>query len=172
MGIDALIIPMITSVQEAKDALELCLYPPKGQRGFGPRRAIAYNAQDLDQYLSESEASFLRIIQIEHIEAVKVIDEILSLDALDAIIIGPNDLAASVGLLGKSLHPKVLELGAQIIEAAKKAHKPVGVSIGPTEEGIKAWQDLGVDFISVGDDISFVQMGALQTFAMIEGKSI
>lgn len=170
MGIDALIIPMITSVEEAEAALKLCLYPPKGIRGFGPRRAIAYNTQDLGDYLAHSEESFLRIIQIEHIDAVSVIDELLALDALDAIIIGPNDLSASMGLLGDSLHPDVLEASRVVIDAAKRAGKPVGVSIGPNEAVIRTWQNLGIDFMSVGDDISFIHNGVLNTFAMVKHK--
>ncbi len=167
MGIDGIILPMITSAQEAKEALELCLYPPKGSRGFGPRRAIAYNNQSLEAYLAQSEESFVRIIQIEHIDAVSQVEAILALEALDALIIGPNDLSASIGLLGQSLHPDVLKAGKIVIDAAKRAGKPVGVSIGPNEVAIRTWQDLGVDFLSVGDDISFIQEGAKRTFAML-----
>lgn len=172
MGIDAIILPMITSVAEAEAALELCLYPPKGTRGFGPRRAIAYNAQELGDYLAHSEESFLRIIQIEHIDAVSVIDGLLALDALDAIIIGPNDLSASIGLLGDSLHPDVLKAGRAVIAAAKRAGKPVGVSIAPSKRAIETWQGLGVDFLSVGDDISFIRQGVLDTFAMVGHKPV
>ncbi len=172
MGIDAIIIPMVESVREAEEAIKLCLYPPKGTRGFGPRRAIAYNAQNLDEYLSLNAESFLRIIQIEHIKAVQAIDAILALEGLDAVIIGPNDLSASIGLLGESLHREVLEAGMRVIEAAKRAGKPVGVSIGPSEAAIEAWRGLGVDFMSVGDDISFLHQGAMHTFAMMGRKLV
>jgi len=167
MGIDAIIIPMIESAREAEEAISLCRYPPKGTRGFGPRRAIAYNAQDLGDYLACSEESFLRIIQIEHINAVAEINAILALDGLDGVIIGPNDLSASIGLLGESLHRDVLDAGGRVIEAAKRAGKPVGVSIGPDKTAIETWQRLGVDFLSVGDDISFLHQGAMRTFAMV-----
>ncbi|ADY14513.1 HpcH/HpaI aldolase family protein [Sphaerochaeta globosa] len=170
MGIDGIIIPQVMDEVEARQVLELCLYPPEGTRGFGPRRAIAYNQQDLKTYLQQSRESFVRIIQIEHISAVQRIEAILSLPALDAVIIGPNDLSASIGLLGDSLNEKVLELAQHVIDAAKKAGKPVGVSIGPDERTIKTYQNMGVDFISCGDDISFLQQGAKRTFSMV-GKS-
>lgn len=167
MGIDGIIIPQVMDEVEARQVLELCLYPPEGTRGFGPRRAIAYNQQDLKTYLQQSRESFVRIIQIEHISAVQRIEAILSLPALDAVIIGPNDLSASIGLLGDSLNEKVLELAQRVIDAAKKAGKPVGVSIGPDERTIKTYQKMGVDFISCGDDISFLHQGAKRTFAMV-----
>ncbi len=172
MGIDAIIIPMIENAREAEEAIRLCLYPPEGTRGFGPRRAIAYNAQDVGEYLAKSAESFLRIIQIEHSNAVDEIDAILALEGLDAVIIGPNDLSASLALLGESLHPDVLEAGRRVIEAGRRAGKPVGVSIGPSEAAIEAWRGLGVDFMSVGDDISFLHQGAMHTFAMMGRKLV
>ena len=167
MGIDGIIIPMILTEEEARKAIQACLYPPEGNRGFGPRRANHYGEIPLQTYLDGAKDSFLRILQIEHQKAVENIDAILSVEGLDAIIIGPNDLSASIGLLGQSTHPKVLALGKKIIERAKKAGKPVGVSIGPVETTIKIWMDMGVDFISVGDDLSFLQMGAKSTLALV-----
>lgn len=167
MGIDGIIIPQVMDEIEAQNVLNLCLYPPQGTRGFGPRRAIAYNQQDTKEYLAGSSDSFVRIIQIEHIRAVERIEAILALPALDAVIIGPNDLSASIGLLGDSLNPKVLALSERVVAAAKRAGKPVGVSIGPIEKTIKIYQNMGVDFISSGDDISFLQEGAKRTFAMV-----
>lgn len=163
MGIDGIIIPMVMDEVQAEAVLSACLYPPEGNRGFGPRRAIAYNAQNLDEYLKGAKDSFLRIIQIEHISAVQHIEAILALPSLDAIIIGPNDLSGSIGKLGQSLHPDVLDLGKQVIEAAKRAGKPVGVSIGPDEQAMQTWLGLGVDFLSCGDDISFIAKGAQKT---------
>lgn len=168
MGIDGIIIPQITDEFQAKEALSQCLYPPRGVRGFGPRRAIRYNAQDLATYLAESERSFLRIIQVEHVHAVERLEAIITLDGLDALIIGPNDLASSIGLLGEPLHPEVLALGKRSIEIARKYRKPIGVSIGPDEHAIRVWKECGVNFFSCGDDISFIQQGSKQTIAMLQ----
>jgi 2-dehydro-3-deoxyglucarate aldolase/4-hydroxy-2-oxoheptanedioate aldolase len=167
MGIDGIIIPMVLTQEEARAAVASCLYPPEGIRGFGPRRAIRYGRTDIQSYLADSRDSFLRIVQIEHRTAVANIEAILAVEGLDAIIIGPNDLSASLGLLGQSTHPKVLESGRVIIKAAKEAGKPVGVSIGPDESVIEKWMGMGVDFISVGDDISFLQQGASKTLCVV-----
>ncbi|MBI9094804.1 MAG: 4-hydroxy-3-methylbut-2-en-1-yl diphosphate synthase [Sphaerochaeta sp.] len=167
MGIDGIIIPMILTEEDAQKAIKACLYPPEGIRGFGPRRANKYGQMPLETYLEEAPSSFLRILQIEHIQAVENIEAILAVQGLDAIIIGPNDLSASIGRLGDSMHPEVLELGKLIIAHAKKARIPVGVSIGPDEKAIETWMKMDLDFISVGDDISFLQQGVQRTLSMV-----
>ena len=167
MGLDGIIIPMILTEEDAQRAIKACLYPPMGIRGFGPRRAIRYGQTPIKTYLEDAPASFLRMLQIEHIQAVENIDAILAVPGLDAIIIGPNDLSASIGRLGESMHPEVLALGEQIIAHARRAGIPVGVSIGPDEKAIKTWMKMDLNFISVGDDISFLQQGVQRTLAMV-----
>jgi 2-keto-3-deoxy-L-rhamnonate aldolase RhmA len=167
MGIDGIIIPMILTEKDARNAIKACLYPPEGIRGFGPRRANRYGQIPIETYLDDAPASFLKILQIEHIQAVEDIEAILAVQGVDAIIIGPNDLSASIGLLGDIMHPEVLSLGRKIIASAKIARIPVGVSIGPDEKTIQTWMDLNPDFISVGDDISFLQQGVNRTLTMV-----
>ena len=167
MGIDGIIIPMIHTEKDARNAIKACLYPPEGIRGFGPRRSNRYGQIPIETYLDDAPDSFLKILQIEHIQAVEDIEAILAVQGVDAIIIGPNDLSASIGLLGDIMHPEVLSLGRKIISSAKKAQVPVGVSIGPDEKTIHTWMDLNPDFISVGDDIYFLQQGVKRTLTMV-----
>lgn len=168
MGIDGIIIPMVCTAEEAKRAVAACLYPPRGNRGFGPRRAIRYGAIPMDEYLATADSSFLKIVQIEHVEAVKNLRPILAVKGLDAVIIGPNDLSASIGKLGKLGDPEVVALYDEIVAVCKKAGKPCGVSIGPGDRKfIQEWIGRGVDFISCGDEISFMAIGAAQTMAHI-----
>ncbi len=173
MGINGIIIPMILTEEDAQRAIKACLYPPLGIRGFGPRRACRYGQTPIKTYLEDASDSFLRILQIEHIQAVENIDAILAVPGLDAIIIGPNDLSASIGRLGESMHPEVLALGEQIIAHAKRAGVPVGVSIGPDEQAIRTWMEMDLNFMSVGDDISFLQQGVQRTLSMVTiGKEV
>jgi len=168
MGVDGIIIPMVCSAEEAKRAVAACLYPPRGIRGFGPRRANRYGMVPMDEYLEKADASFLRIVQIEHVEAVRNLAGILAVEGLDAVIIGPNDLSASIGRLGKLGDPEVVRLYDEIVSVCKREGMPCGVSIGPGDrQFIREWIGRGVDFISCGDDISFMAIGAAQTMGWI-----
>jgi 2-keto-3-deoxy-L-rhamnonate aldolase RhmA len=163
MGPDGIIFPMVTSVEDAKRAIDFCRYPPKGTRGFGPRRAKQYGMKDTGSYLEEVDDSILKIIQIEHIDAVKQLDAILAIEGLDAIVIGPNDLSGSIGKLSQLWDAEVLRLCDQIIVKCKAKGIPVGISIGPNDPTYRdRWISQDIDFISIGDDISFLTAGARQ----------
>ncbi|HOX32019.1 MAG TPA: aldolase/citrate lyase family protein [Spirochaetales bacterium] len=168
MGVDGIIVPMVCSRLEAERAVAACRYPPEGIRGFGPRRANRYGMIPLDEYLRGAEASLLRIVQIEHVDAVRDLEGILEVEGLSAVIIGPNDLSASIGKLGQLRHPEVAALCERIVRLCKLRGKPCGVSVGPGDrDWISYWLELGVDFISCGDDISFLAEGAARTIGFI-----
>jgi len=170
MGVDGIIIPMIKNAEDAQRAVSACFYPPKGIRGFGPRRAQKYGAVPVDKYLEDVDESFLRILQIENKEAVDNIDKIMEVDGISAFVIGPCDLSASLGLLGNPVHPRVLEYAKRTIEKAKQKNIPIGVSIAPVPSVIDIWKKLGVSFISCGDELSFMQKGAEETIEYIRRK--
>ncbi|MCX7028087.1 MAG: aldolase/citrate lyase family protein [Spirochaetes bacterium] len=168
MGPDGIIVPMVCTAEEAKKAISACRYPPAGIRGFGPRRANRYGTMPIAEYLAGADTSFLKIVQIEHVDAVRNLSEILAVDGLDAVIIGPNDLSASIGKLGYLGDPEVVALYDEIVATCKREGKPCGVSIGPGDKQfIREWIERGVDFISCGDDISFLALGAAQTLGFI-----
>ncbi len=171
MGVDGIIIPQTKGYDDVEAALSECLYPPRGVRGFGPRRSIHYNNLETSEYIKNAEEDIVRFIQIEHYQAVAEIEQILTLDGLDALVLGPNDLASSMGLIGEATHPKVLELSKHTIDQAKKAGIPIGVSIGPNVQAIDIWKGLGVNYFSCGDDISFLHQGAKATIEVIKKGS-
>ena len=162
-GADGVIFPMIRSVQEAREALSSCLYPPAGSRSYGPIRAAGYGAQALSDYIGGAEQSFLRLLQIEHVDAVACLPEILALPGLDGLILGPCDLSGSAGLLGDMAHPRVQALLAQTISACRDAGIPVGVSLGACgAEAVLAWKARGVQMVSAHSEYSYVLQGAEQ----------
>lgn len=157
MGPDGVIVPMVNSYEEALTAVRACLYPPRGNRGFGPRHASLYGMIPLDEYLENIEKDVMRIIQIEHIDAVRDLKRIVTIDEIDAYIIGPMDLSASVGKLGKLDDPEVCSLIDEIIATVHAAGKPVGVSFGMcSRDDICKWRDRGVDMISLASETDFI----------------
>lgn len=161
MGPDGIVFPQVNSYELAEEAVRSCLYPPKGTRGFGPRRPIQYGNIPINEYLATADSNILKLLQFENIQALKDIDRILGLEALDAIIIGPCDLAASMGCIGDWNNKEVERIINIVIEKCHTAGKRVGVSYGACSyDDIVAWKLRGVDMISVAADTDYLMLGA------------
>ena len=157
MGPDGIIVPMVNSYEEALCAVQAMMYPPRGTRGYGPRRASFYGRIPLDQYLDTVDKDLMRIIQIEHINAVHDLKRIVTIEEIDAYIIGPMDLSASVGKMGKLNDPEIVALFNEIITTIHDAGKTVGISYGMcSKEEIAKWRDRGVDMISLANETDFI----------------
>lgn len=159
MGPAAIIFPFIKTAEEARLAVRSCKYPPKGMRGFGPIRADNFSTMDGEEYLELSKREPWVIIQIEHMEAVKNLKEILSVEGVDSIVVGPNDLSGSMGLLGKTRHPEVIKALDKIAEQCNNAKVPFGASIGFNPENISDWLERGVSWFALNDDITYLING-------------
>lgn len=172
MGPDGIIVPMVTDAQGARDFIAACSYPPIGVRGFGPRRAAKYGMISKKDYVETASDRMLHIIQIEHIQAVEHLEEICDVEGVDLLIVGPNDLSASMGTLSDTRAPIMMPIYDRIAEICKRKGMPFGVSIGPDDRAsIQEWIERGVNVISCGDDISFISSGARQTIGMIQDFS-
>jgi len=171
MGPDGIVFPMICSAEEAKCAIDACIYPPAGNRGFGPRRASKYGKMDNKEYLESIDKSLVKIVQIEHVDAVKKIESILDVKGIDAIVFGPFDLSASLNLCGQLKHREVKTCYETVISACKKRKIPVGVSTGAgDDEYLNYWLDQKVNFIFYGDDIGFIKKGVEETLRKIKDE--
>jgi len=117
-GADGVIVPMINSKNDAEKAVNAVKYPPQGSRGVGLARAQNYGIgfEDYKDWLQENS---IVIAQIEHQDAVENINEIIEVDGIDAIIIGPYDLSASLGIPGELDNP-LLTKSIQIVESSCK----------------------------------------------------
>ncbi len=170
MGPDGVILPLVASGDEARRAVAACRYPPAGVRGFGPRRAIRYGAEDLGEYFESVDRSFLVIVQIEHVRAVERLEEIVAVPGVDLAVVGPNDLAASAGCLGRTKCPEMSRLYDRIAEGCARAGAPFGVSIGAGDfESMTEWVGRGAVFIGCGDDVAFISAGSRATMDFVRG---
>lgn len=168
MGPDGIIFPYIRTAEEAQKAMDACFYPPRGVRGFGPRRANQYGRLDNSTYLSQADESFLRILQIEHKDAVENLTEILRVPGIDLVVVGPNDLSASYGHLGDTRCPEMMPVYDHIAAVCQAEHMPFGVSLGSADEAaIQDWISRGISLLGCGDDISYMSAGSKQTLAFV-----
>lgn len=124
-GAAGIIVPMVNSADEARAAVRAAKYPPAGTRSVGLGRAQGYGTS-FDAYFAAANDDTLVIVQIEHEDAVASIDDILSVPGVDAFMIGPYDLSASMGLAGQLEHPKVMAAVARVVEVGRARNVPSG----------------------------------------------
>ncbi|MBE6588562.1 MAG: aldolase [Ruminococcaceae bacterium] len=173
MGPAAIVVPMVNSVEEAQKAIDTCIYPPLGKRGFGPCRAVRYGLDTINEYIEERSYEVCLLLQVETRDAVEALDEICKIPYVDGFVIGPMNLSGSVGALGHALEDA--ETNRLIERAIGIAHahgKPIGLSTGADNEAeLLHWMSKGVDFISASTDMWSVLMGAKTLLAKMKDVS-
>ena len=161
MGPDAILFPMINTPEEADAAMQFCMYPPQGRRGFGPLRAVNYGIEDLDAYITAANENTCRFIQIETETAVRNLPRIVKNPYIDGYFFGPCDLSGSIGELNQVFGQRTQDLIREAIAILKDAGKPIGVSTGSTDPEVTGfWHDLGINIISTGTDYDYIMRGA------------
>jgi 2-keto-3-deoxy-L-rhamnonate aldolase RhmA len=152
LGASGIIIPMVRTGGEARDAVAATRYPPQGVRGWGPRRASRYGRIPGPKIAEAANQSVLVVVQIEHIDAVRNLDEILGVPGIDAIYFGTSDLALSMVLPPEAAHPSLDEAIATVVRKAQQRGVCVGQSAEDDVAGALKLIDNGVQMIAVGDD--------------------
>ena len=152
-GAHGVIVPMVNSVEEAKSAVSAVKYPPDGSRSIGLARAQGYGARFAD-YFSWQGINSLVVVQIEHIDAINNLEAILSVEGVDAYIVGPYDLSGSLGIPGDFMAPKFLEAMSQVREVSRRLAVPGGVHIvEPDPLQLRQCIEDGNQFIAYSVDI-------------------
>ena len=167
MGAMGVVMPSVTTRQEALDAVRALKYPPEGVRGFGPGFAALRWGLSVPEYVRMANREIMAILLIEHIEAVGRIEEILSVPGIDLIMIGPYDLSGSMGMLGQVTRPEVEEAIEKILAAAQRAKISAGI-LALTPEDINRRLQQGFQFLMVGSDTGFLAGGAKNILGQIK----
>ena len=155
-GAEGVIVPMVLSEKDAKKAVDLVKYPPLGKRGVGLARAQDYGF-GFDNYNIWQKENSIVIAQIEHIDAVNNIEKIIMVDNLDAIIIGPYDLSASLGCPGELDNKNVINAIKFVENICSKHSFPLGFHvIEPNYEEVNNKIRDGYKFIGFSIDFLFL----------------
>ncbi|GAA2855241.1 aldolase/citrate lyase family protein [Paenarthrobacter ilicis] len=153
LGVQNLMVPMVNSASDAATAVAAVQYPPHGIRGVGSALARSARWNRVPDYLGSASGTISLTVQIESEAAVSAVQEILAVDGVDGIFLGPSDLAASMGLLGQQEHPEVRAAVERCLQAAAAAGKPAGVNAF-NESTARAYLDAGASFVLVGADVA------------------
>lgn len=161
LGAQNLMVPMIDTAEEAEAAVAAMHYPPRGVRGVGSALARSSRWNGVQNYLAKASDTVSLTVQIESATAVENVEEIVSVEGVDNIFVGPSDLAASMGLLGQQTHPDVLEAVNHTFEVVRASGKKVGVNAFNLEQAQK-YIDSGASFALVGADVQLLSGAARQ----------
>jgi 2-dehydro-3-deoxyglucarate aldolase len=150
VGAVGIIVPQVNDRETAKRVAAYAKYPPEGTRGVGVGRANDYGMSFAD-YLQRANSEVVVVAQIEHIDAVADAAAIIATPGIDAVLVGPNDLAASMDHLGNTEHPDVLAAIDQVRLESEKCGKPVGIFHGDATRAV-AYGQQGFSLIACGVD--------------------
>ncbi len=159
-GAQTLMVPMVESAAEATALVRAMRYPPQGIRGVGTALARAAKWNGIPDYFAHADREMCLIAQIESRQGLEALDEIACIDGVDAIFIGPSDLAASMGHLGNPGHADVRAAVEQAIQKITAAGKSAGVFSADPAVAAR-YQSLGASFLLVGVDTLLLRNAAV-----------
>jgi 4-hydroxy-2-oxoheptanedioate aldolase len=149
-GASGVIVPRIRTVADAEHAASWCRYPPRGAASYGRQSA---------EYLGAADSLVTCCIQIETREALDDLDSLLAVPGVDAVLIGPNDLAAALGHIGDLGHEDVEGAIAYVQRQARQAGVPAGIWT-PSVEVASRRREQGFTFVTVSSDYRFMAAAA------------
>ncbi|MRG60468.1 2-dehydro-3-deoxyglucarate aldolase [Agromyces sp. CFH 90414] len=155
IGVQNLLVPMVDSAEQAEGLVRAVRYPPEGVRGVGSSLARASRWNRVEHYLADAPSTISLIVQVESAAAVADVDRIAAVDGIDALFVGPADLAASMGHLGQPGHPDVVEAVLSAIRAGRAAGVPVGVNAFVAADA-ERYLEAGASFVAVGADVALL----------------
>ena len=153
-GAVGIVIPRIESAGQLEALIAGCNWPPTGTRGVGFSRANLYGNY-FDSYKEAAQRSFV-VAQVESANAIQAIDEIASVAGLDAIMIGPYDLSASLGRTGETQHPEIQAAIRRVLTTCHSRRLACGIHVvEPRPTDLNVAIELGHRFIAYGTDARF-----------------
>ncbi len=159
IGAQTMLIPMIDTAEQAQEMVRACRYPPDGVRGAGATLGRASKFGTVADYAITANDQICLLVQVESVTALENLDDILAVEGIDGVFIGPADLAASMGFLGNSGAPEVLETIQTTISRIVASGKAAGI-LSPDLDRAKIYLSLGATFVAVGIDVRILVTAA------------
>ncbi|KAK3051599.1 hypothetical protein LTR09_007254 [Extremus antarcticus] len=181
-GAHGIIVPLLTSAEDAKNIVKYSKFPPTGSRGLGSglsmEKFISGKTGDVTEvpmgdYFRDANSSTVICVQIETAGALKEVNEIAAVEGVDVLLIGPTDLGNNIGhpavLNGGKHAPELDEAIAKINKAAHDAGKKSAIYMGSGEQA-KHYADNGFDMINTANDIAVLKKYFAEHVATATGK--
>ncbi|MEC8630899.1 MAG: HpcH/HpaI aldolase/citrate lyase family protein [Pseudomonadota bacterium] len=164
IGAQTLLVPMIESGAQAAEVVRSMKYPPQGVRGVGAALARASGYNGITDYLQTANDEVCVLVQVESRAGIDALDDILSVYGVDGVFVGPADLAADMGMLGKPGAPEVQEVVVSTLTRIRAAGKAAGILT--SDQTLAAqYKEKGVEFLAVGSDVGVLRAGLTALWA-------
>lgn len=150
IGAAGIIAPQVNTPEIAEKVVSFSKYAPQGSRGVGLGRAHSYGFS-FDEYLDSANENSTIVVQAEHIDAVNNIEQIVKVPGIDAVLIGPYDLSASLNKIGEIDHPDVVNAIQHVTDVCHQSNIPLGI-FGVTVDAVKPYIEKGFTLITAGVD--------------------
>ncbi|OGT29779.1 MAG: hypothetical protein A3E87_05455 [Gammaproteobacteria bacterium RIFCSPHIGHO2_12_FULL_35_23] len=154
IGAQGIVVPKVSTKEEALQVTSACYYPPLGTRGLNPIRCSGY-FYDINNYLKNAK-NITCMVQIETVEAVENLDEIATVKGISGLFIGCGDLAACYEIPGEFEHPKFQEAIKKVLNVCKKNHLIPGI-FAYSNQLAKEYIKMGFKMIGIGNEIKFLK---------------
>lgn len=167
-GAYGVICPMVSTAEQAQAFVSACRYPPKGDRSFGPSRAFLYGGDD---YYQHADDTILTLAMIETQQGLDNVDEILAVDGLDGVFIGPNDLSLALGQAPSSEPDAevVVQAIAHILSRAQVHGKIPGIFCSSGQAAALRLAQ-GFKFVVPGNEVTHLKQAAAQAYQQAIGQ--
>lgn len=169
IGVQTILAPMVETGEQAADVVAATRYPPQGIRGVGSALARASGFNRMPQYLQTANEQMCVLIQIETPKGVENLDDILAVEGVDGVFIGPSDLSASMGHIGNPAHPEVQAVIEASIAKIVAAGKAPGILIAD-QALAQRYIELGALFVGVGTDTGLLMKASTDLAAKFKAS--
>ena len=167
LGADGIIAPQVNTPEQAADVVRWSRYAPLGARGVGLARAHGYGLK-FPEYMASANEQTTVVVQAEHALAAENIEKTVQVEGIDAVLLGPYDLSASLGQTGKLDHPAVTQAIDHITKTCQAAGIPLGY-FGVSADAVRPYMDRGYTLIVAGVDALMLGTAASRLLANLRG---
>ncbi len=150
LGAEGIIVPQVNTAEQAARVVQYARYAPIGSRGVGLARAHGYGLR-FQEYLEKANERVTVIVQAEHVQAVENMESIVQVEGVDAVFLGPYDLSASLGRMGRIDDPVVIEAIDEVTRICQAAGIPLGY-FGVSAQAVRPYMERGYSLIAAGVD--------------------
>ena len=152
IGAQTILVPIVESKAQAEELVRACHYPPKGVRGVGAALARASRFSDIPDYATTADDQICLLVQVENRAGMAALDDILTVDGVDGVFIGPADLSSDMGHAGNANAPEVRDAILDALARIAAAGKAPGI-LSTDDAVTEIYRDAGAQFLAVGIDV-------------------